>query len=66
MELQLPPTVDVTFSVWNTANFEGLMTSQDLGRPEPVWLTNSDIRLFFRISANGKFVLFRSGIYELP
>src|SRR5262249_40131763 len=29
-----PAAVDVTFSIWNSASFEGLMTSQDLRLPE--------------------------------
>ena len=57
--------VDHTFSVWNSSNFEGLLTSQDWGLPRYDW-QGAALPLVFRISAGGMFALAGTTIYELP
>ena len=57
--------VDHTFSIWNSDNFEGIATSQDVGVPQYDW-QGVTLPLSFRISAGGKYVLAGASIYELP
>ena len=60
----LDVTVDQTFSVWNLANYEGIVTSQNLSKFGGIrGMVNGAP---FRISPKGGFVVQGDKIYELP
>ena len=57
--------VDTTFSVWNLANYEGLVTSQNLQHTTPQRVRMAG-HIPLRMSSKGTYVLFRDAIYEIP
>jgi hypothetical protein len=57
--------VDLSFSVWDANNYQGIVTSQTLPSPPKYWAFDPSGETL-RISSKGGFVLFGPNIYELP